>query len=161
MLNLKFASVILTLLGVTLLTTLIFPKSAEAQFNNPSYAKASLVDARYATGLDTQSLKARDAMTYEDDKRLTNSCIEGGQDKTDCLCLTRIFKYELSLRDYKAVSFMFNQDINNMTPKLLKSGFSSTEISKLKNLEKTVQKSADFRSRCFNAKTYYSADDKG
>jgi len=42
--------------------------------------------------------------TDMEDRQITNHCIEAGRQKADCVCVTKIMKYELSVGDYRNIA---------------------------------------------------------
>jgi len=157
MLNLKFISLIFMFLTLLFLAGLAMPHSAIAQNNANTEAHTILTKATLTPGNEASLPQARDAATHINDKRLTNNCIESGYNKTECLCLTRIFKYELSLKDYETMAVIFDDTESNVQT-LLSYGYNRSKLNKLKVLSETLSKSADFTSRCAKAETYYSAE---
>jgi len=60
-----------------------------------------------------EAVLARDAATSRNDIDLTNSCIEAGESKEHCLCVTKVFKYEMSLREYKAAIKLYQSVLSD------------------------------------------------
>jgi len=60
-----------------------------------------------------EAVLARDAATSRNDIDLTNSCIEAGESKEHCLCVTKVFKYEMSLREYKAAIKLYQSALSD------------------------------------------------
>lgn len=110
---------------------------------------------------------ARDLVTQESDRTLTNNCVEGGYDKEECLCATQVLKYELSLRDYDAAALLFaldsdpdstaeNLDREEPTAALYKKGYSAAELADLGRMTRNLMDGSDFTRRCQKAAAYYS-----
>lgn len=137
-----------TLLAATL-TILILVGGAK----NISWAEAQ------ASTPVSGSLSARDAATSREDITLTNNCIERGKEKIYCLCVTKIFKNEMTLREYRAAVELYQeQDINN---DLVKQGYSKTELSSIASLSQKLSSERTFRTLCDKAETYFSAASEG
>ncbi|WP_416876753.1 hypothetical protein [Litorimonas sp.] len=110
---------------------------------------------------------ARDLVTQESDRTLTNNCVEGGYDKEECLCATQILKYELSVRDYDAAALIFalesdpdstDENLNREEPKaeLYKKGYSVAELADLDRMTRDLMDGPDFTYRCQTAAAYYT-----
>lgn len=112
---------------------------AEAQASTPS----------------SDSIAARDAETPNEDIFLTNSCIESGMEKIYCLCVTKIFKNEMSLREYRAASVLYQQQ--NLKASLAEKGYSTEELHSIDELSQELSSERQFRTRCDAAETYFSA----
>ena len=65
----------------------------------PAQARTPAAQTLPIISLDTPL--ARDAETFEMDKTLDAACRKTGQDKSVCLCITHIMKYELTLSEYR------------------------------------------------------------
>ncbi len=110
-----------------------------------------------------EPLSARDAATSRYDINLTNSCIESGKSKQHCLCVTKIFKYEMSLRDYKAATKLYQSMVSteptarSVTKIALQQlGYVDSEITTVDNLQRNLSKNAQFESLCAMADTYFN-----
>ncbi len=110
---------------------------------------------------------ARDLVTQDSDRTLTNNCVEGGYEKEECLCATQVLKYELSLRDYDAAALIFaldadpdstDENLNRDEPKaeLYKKGYSVAELIDLDRMTRNLMDGPDFRRRCQKAAAYYT-----
>lgn len=103
---------------------------------------------------------ARDVSTFTEDLRLTNECVDSGVGKTECLCVTRVLKYELSLREYRAASLIYAAPIKSGERRakkidLMSRGYSQTEITAVDSLTRNLTKQADFVSRCSEAAEWF------
>ena len=103
------------------------------------------------------SLEARDAETFQSDKTLEASCRKSGQNKSICLCVTYILKYEMTLSEYEVVTRLYGQTQNRQTlhQSLKNEGFKPSEIGKAEAIEKALTQAVDFDARCLAAKSYY------
>lgn len=117
-----------------------------------------LAEAQSATPL-TDSMPARDAVTSAEDIMLTNSCIEGGKEKIYCLCKTKIFKNEMSLRDYRAAVRLSGQ--SNASNRLIKANYSPDDTAKITVLSKILLDENKFRTRCHKAETFFAMRETG
>jgi len=121
-------------------------------------ASVSWAEAQASTPV-TDSMPARDAATSREDITLTNSCIENGMEKIYCLCVTKIFKNEMTLREYRGAVALYNQQVSNTN--LAKQGYSETEVSSINTLSQTLSSEETFRTLCDEAETYFSAATQG
>ena len=103
----------------------------------------------------SQNIAARDTPTPAEDIALTNSCIEAGQEKIYCVCKTKIFKNEMSLRDYRGAVALSQSD--NSQAKLSEMGYSADDTAKISKLSETLTRDDTFRTRCDMAETYFAA----
>lgn len=116
---------------------------------NTSWAEAQAA----ITGSD--AIAARDTETPLEDVALTNRCIEGGKEKIYCLCMTKIFKNEMSLREYRgAVALYLRQDLQ---PILAYDDYTVAEINSIATLSQELASEDMFRTRCDEAETYFAA----
>ena len=106
----------------------------------------------------TDSIAARDTDTAREDILLTNSCIEEGKEKIYCLCMTKIFKNEMSLREYRGAVELYHQTSAKIG---LMEGYSEAELSSINSLTQDLSSEAKFRTRCDQAETYFSAASEG
>ena len=115
-----------------------------------------------ATSLEENAL-ARDAATSRDDINLTNSCIEAGKSKSHCLCVTKVFKHEMSLREYKAATKLYQSMVSpepsarsatKMTLKQL--GYNDYEITNVDNLQHNLSAKANLKNRCEIADAFFN-----
>jgi len=111
----------------------------------------------------TDNILARDAATSRNDIDLTNSCIEAGKSKTYCLCVTKIFKHKMSLRQYKAATILYQSMVSSeptarsATKMSLKQlGYADTEITNVDNLQRNLLDETTLHNRCAVADTYFS-----
>jgi len=103
----------------------------------------------------TESISARDAQTPSEDIALTNSCIEGGKEKIFCLCMTKIFKNEMTLREYRGAVALYRQQ--ELSSGLAERGYSEAELSSINTLSQELSSEGKFRTRCDEAETYFAA----
>lgn len=103
----------------------------------------------------TDSIPARDAATSREDIALTNSCIENGKEKLYCLCVTKIFKHQMTLRQYRGAAAIYKKE--DATVNLSKQGYSADEVSLIKALQYDLTSENMFRTRCDKAETYFLA----
>lgn len=110
----------------------------------------------------TDSMPARDAATSPEDIALTNSCIEGGKEKIYCLCVTKIFKHEMTLRQYRGAITVYGQAKTVKTQSLLtQKGYSENEAGVIKALSTDLTSENKFRTRCDKAETFFAASTQG
>ncbi|WP_409432182.1 hypothetical protein ACJ3XI_08155 [Litorimonas sp. RW-G-Af-16] len=128
---------------------------------SPFAASQNLAEAA-ATQVEDDLTPARDLPTAREDLTLTNQCIDDGKDKTECLCVTTVLKYELSLREYRVASQIYtakpntNQSAIKMT--LAQQGYTDEEISRLSRFTSNLTSESDFSARCSEAQTYFKAE---
>jgi len=116
--------------------------------------ESSWAEAQAATSV-TDTMPARDVATPSEDIVLTNSCIEGGKERIYCLCVTKIFKNEMTLRQYRGAAALYEQQ--NPTSTLSKLGYSMTELNSIDTLSQELSSERQFRTRCDEAETYFAA----
>ncbi len=110
-----------------------------------------------------EAVLARDAATSRNDIDLTNSCIEAGESKEHCLCVTKVFKYEMSLREYKAAIKLY-QSVLSDEPTMRSSvkmalkqfGYSDNDIKSVDNLQRNLSGKTTLQNRCAIADAYFS-----
>lgn len=111
-----------------------------------------------------QTTPARDIDTYEYDRRITNDCVEAGQDKTLCLCVTQVLKYELNFGDYQSAALQYaasDEESEDQAATLLTASTQNT-ISDLRRREmsqsfQALSQTVDFDNRCRTANRYFMA----
>lgn len=118
----------------------------------------SLAEAQSSTPT-VDSKSARDATTSREDISLTNSCIESGKEKIYCLCVTKIFKNEMTLREYRAAVEIYN--IVDTDSELGQQGYSPSELTSVRLLSQKLSSEKTFRTLCDEAETYFSAATEG
>lgn len=116
----------------------------------------SWAEAQASTPI-TDSLPARDAATSHEDITLTNNCIDSGKEKLYCLCVTKIFKNEMTLRQYRAAVALYGKDGTQAKKTLAEKGYSTDEMSSVSSLNKNLSSDETFRTRCDIAETYFAA----
>lgn len=99
---------------------------------------------------------ARTVQTSAEDITLTNSCIESGKEKIYCLCVTKIFKNEMTLDQYRAAASIYGQE-NNIIPSLQRNNDAETDISAIKARIKDLSTEKMFRTRCDRAEIYFAS----
>lgn len=116
-----------------------------------------------AASIDKKTVLARDAATSRADIKLTNSCIEAGQSKYYCLCVTKVFKHEMSLYEYEAAGLLYHSRISPAPTaisaakiSLKQQGYLETEINHVDNLQRRLLDSAKLENRCAVADAYFS-----
>jgi len=133
------------ILSASLLTAILFTGGIPDKTTAQAQAASTVTD----------TMPARDAATSADDIKLTNNCIEGGKEKIYCLCLTKIFKYEMTLRQYRGAATLYN------TPKaqthLTELGYSEDDIRNVTDLSQELSSEKMFRTRCEMAETFFAA----
>jgi len=100
------------------------------------------------------TMPARDAATSREDIALTNSCIENGKEKIYCLCVTKIFKYEMTLREYRGAAALYPQRDSDVH--LTQQGYSEVELESINTLSKKLSSEDQLRVRCDRAETYFA-----
>ena len=116
-------------------------------------AEKSWADTQTSTPA-TDSMPARDAATSPEDIALTNSCIEGGKEKIYCLCVTKIFKNEMTLREYRGAAALYPQRDSDVH--LTQQGYSEVELESINTLSKKLSSEDQLRVRCDRAETYFA-----
>ena len=102
----------------------------------------------------TDSMPARDTATPKEDVVLTNSCIENGKEKIYCLCVTKIFKNEMTLREYRGAAALYPQQDSDVH--LTQQGYSEVELESINTLSKKLSSEDQLRVRCDRAETYFA-----
>ena len=107
---------------------------------------------------------ARDAATSREDISLTNSCIEAGQTKAHCLCVTKVFKYQMSLREYEAAITLYKSSHSSDPTahsatkiSLRQRGYKDQEIVNITNFKSQLLDETSLKERCEMAAAYYEA----
>lgn len=123
----------------------------------PTQAEARVPVTQIYPAISLNTLLARDAETFEDDKTLNAACRKTGQENAVCLCVTHIMKYELTLSEYRVATRLYGkaQDRKALHSTLKNEGFKSSEIGMAEQMERTLIKDKDFALRCSEAKSYY------
>lgn len=110
----------------------------------------------------TENLSARDAATSRADIALTNSCIEAGQTKDYCLCVTKVLKYQMSLREYMAAVKLYPNGFNSdptarsaLKISLRQSGYNDQEITNIENFQSQLLERTNLKQQCEMASAYY------
>lgn len=122
-----------------------------------SQAEARLPVAQIYPAISLNTPLARDADTFENDKTLDAACRKSGQEKSVCLCVTHIMKYELTLSEYRAATRLYGQgkDRTTLHSALKNEGVEPSEIAIAEEMERSLSQDEDFALRCAEAKTYY------
>jgi len=136
-------------LPAAILTTILFT----GKTTDISWAEAQ------ASTPVTDVIAARDTATPREDIMLTNSCIEDGMEKIYCLCVTKIFKNEMTLREYRGAVSLYQQQDSNAG--LTEQGYSAAELSAINTLSQKLSSESKFRTRCDEAETYFAATTEG
>ena len=124
-------------------------------------ADISWAEAQAST-ITEDTIPARDAATSYEDITLTNKCIDGGKEKIYCLCMTKIFKNEMSLRQYRAAAILYNEKNMAISQDLIADkGYSIDEVSAINMLGKELSSDGSFRKRCDKAEIYFAAAIEG
>ena len=124
-------------------------------------AEKSWADTQTST-TETDSMPARDAATSPEDLALTNSCIDGGKEKIYCLCVTKIFKHEMTLRQYRGAITVYGQAKTVDTQSLLtQKGYSENEAGLIKALSTDLISENKFRTRCDRAEIFFAPSTQG
>lgn len=119
--------------------------------------------AQASTPMD-ETMPAKDAATSRADIRLTNSCIDAGLGKEHCICVTKVFKHELSLREYMAAISLYesgqNKDITASSAakiSLRQRGYKDPEINMIDGLQRRLSKASNVENMCPIASAYFDA----
>lgn len=106
---------------------------------------------------------ARDAKTEILDVNLTNSCVGSGQSKDSCVCTTRIFKYEMTLREYRAAVMLYAAQHSGEATALASTqlalrqmDYTPAEITAIENQYRRLIAPRSFAERCAQATTYFN-----
>jgi len=117
-----------------------------------------------ASTLITDATAARDAHTYPDDIMLTNSCIESGDQKEHCLCVTKIFKHEMTVRQYHAAAYIYASFKSTKSTALMSAkmslkqqGYSDSEITAIHKMNARLSGVDGFKARCTAAQGYFAS----
>lgn len=127
----------------------------------PAFAAPNMQTAQTHPAITIDSLMARDANSFQDDKALNAACRKTGQDNAVCLCVTHVMKYELSLKQYRAATRLYGTTAqrNTIRKSLQSEGISSSEIKIAEEMEQSLISDPNFSYRCADAKAYYKASD--
>ena len=98
----------------------------------------------------TDATPARDAQTYSTDVKLINSCIEAGQTKEQCLCVTKIHKYESTIGQYRAAA-------ENYSLARVQRANGASNVSKASHQKPEITAIDNFAERCTVADAYFDA----
>ena len=155
-----------TLTRSALLSATVFcfaSSPAKAQLQETTYKKVSNITTSVTAVKSTHSglfveTPARDIDTNEDDKLIANSCIESGKGKDVCICETTVFKYEMPLRDYKAVAILYKHGTDGAQKHLTEQGYQASEISAIHKVRTETSLSPNFYLRCHDARQYYDTN---
>lgn len=136
---------------------------ATAQIQESTYKKISHITTPVTAVKSTHTplliqTAARDIDTNEHDKLIANSCIESGKDKDVCICETTVFKYEMPLRDYKAIAILYKHGKDDGHNHLTKQGYQAAEISAIHKVRTETSLSPNFYLRCHDARQYYDTN---
>lgn len=105
-------------------------------------------------------ISARDQQTFDQDLSLTNACVKSGQNKTECLCVTRVLKYELNLREYRIASQLYTHqspDAHRVVKlSLIQQGYKDEEIDRLSRYSNKLTEASNFQMRCQEAQAYFT-----
>ncbi len=111
----------------------------------------------------TDTMPARDAATSRDDINLTNSCVEAGEKKTHCVCVTNIFKHEMTLREYRAAVALYSgmrseepTALSAARMSLKSQGYSGDEILSIDMMHRRLSDKDGFKDRCEMAASYFA-----
>ncbi len=122
--------------------------------------------AQAATPIN-ESTSARDAATSREDIKLTNSCIEAGQAKEHCVCVTKIFKHDMSLREYLAAIKLYttsksDDPTRNSAAKLSlrQIGYNEQEITMIDGLQRRLSNISGLEKRCAVATAYFDQEER-
>ena len=102
--------------------------------------------------------------TFREDTRLTNSCIEAGESKVHCLCVTSISKHNFGQSDYKAAVELYVAE-KNTQPTTLKAkhstiepqNYSGAELDQINAKRSKLLNAAVFEKNCNDATKYFLA----
>lgn len=124
----------------------------------PAQARTPAAQTLPIISLDTPL--ARDAETFEMDKTLDAACRKTGQDKSVCLCITHIMKYELTLSEYRAATRLYDDggERGRLRDTLKAEGFVARDIVIAEQMAGSLAEDADFTQRCIRAKSYYKTN---
>ena len=128
----------------------------------PDQAQARVPTQQTYPVTSSQTSFARDAETFDGDRRLDAACRKSGQGKAVCLCVTHIMKYELTLSEYRAAIRLYGQSENRRAIyKILKQeGVQPADIKTAEEMERVLPREYNFAERCAEAKTYYKTSVK-
>lgn len=107
------------------------------------------------------AMPARNAATHDDDLRITNQCVEAGETKEACLCVTHILKYEMSIGEYAKTAAQFAPSQPEGTgPAVIEASIETDPVSDLQRRQmvtafRTITTSSDFAQRCGVASRYF------
>lgn len=120
-------------------------------------AEARMPAAQTHPIISLNQILARDANTFQNDKALEAGCRKTGHDKSICLCVTHVMKYELTLDQYRAATRLYGQNGNHedLRRTLQREGFQLEDIYIAEGMERTLISDPNFASRCATAKAYY------
>lgn len=95
--------------------------------------------------------------TDMENRHITNHCIEAGRTKADCVCLTKIMKYELSVGDYRNIANRVKPS-ESRTPTLAIDRYrkkSDRPTIPMDPVLQTIIDSAQFSQRCLISDEFF------
>ncbi len=132
-------------------------------------AATSAIDApalAQISNIDNNQIMARNTNTVSYDVKLANACVSSGRNKTDCICVTRIFKHRMTLREYKTAVPLYAAEkspersaISAIKMTLNKSGIGDADINAIDALQRKLANSPHFDQICAEASTYFREND--
>ena len=96
---------------------------------------------------------ARSADTVADDLRLINRCIDNGRSKAECLCVTQVMKYEMTLTDYRRAARAYTLQASVVTRG------QNVQAEPAKRVEGDISamvSAPNFEYRCAAARDYFA-----
>ncbi|MGJ8561870.1 MAG: hypothetical protein ACSHX3_16765 [Litorimonas sp.] len=134
------------ILGATLLTMLIWV---------PTPAHANTFNG-YILNTLAGDVPAKHTLTQREDIEIANHCADGGGKKDACLCVVKVLKYDLNIRDYRKIAARVRPDEDAPRP-LPKDRYSQTVPTKpLDPIIRTLLTTPDISQRCEIADLFYS-----
>ena len=107
--------------------------------------------------ISLQAELARDADTFADDKTLVTACMDKGQAKQTCLCVTHVLKYEMTMDEYRAAIHLYkrgDKEVMEMAS-LREIDLTPQDISTAREMLRGLTEAQDFSERCSEARAYY------
>lgn len=129
-----------------------------ALFAINSGAEAATTQA-LVTSNPASFVPAKLVSTDMEDRQITNHCIEAGRSKADCVCVTKVMKYELSVGDYRNIAARVKPS-ESKTPALAIDRYRKKPDGPAISIDpilQTIIDSAQFSERCRVSNEFFTS----
>jgi hypothetical protein len=121
----------------------------------PNPADANVLNGRLFNTI-AGDIPAKHALTHKEDIDVANHCADGGGQKDNCLCLVKVLKHELTIRDYRAIATRIRPDEDAPRPLSIERYRQDLPLTPLDPIISTLLTSPDLSQRCETADQFYS-----